>query len=99
MGLSCAVIAGAAGVFTITPGLEMKVGRDGANCQILLTEPRVSAGHATLKFEAGQLMVRDETSNNGTYLNGQRIGAGMWTPVAPGASLRFGPVEFAVRLE
>ena len=94
-----AVIAGAAGVFTITPGLEMKVGRDGASCQILLTEPRVSGGHAVLKFENGQLMVRDEGSNNGTYLNGQRIAAGMWTPVPPGAALRFGPVEFAVRLE
>jgi hypothetical protein len=96
---SRAVIAGAAGVFTITAGLEMRVGRDGANCQILLTEPRVSGTHATLKFEAGQLLVRDESSNNGTYLNGQRIAAGMWTPVSPGAALRFGPVEFAVRLE
>jgi FHA domain len=93
------VIAGAAGVFTVTAGLEMRVGRDGATCQILLTEPRVSGNHATLKFEAGQLLVRDETSNNGTYLNGQRISAAMWTPVAPGTALRFGPVEFAVRLE
>lgn len=96
---SRAVIAGAAGVFTVTAGLEMRVGRDGANCQILLTEPRVSGTHAVLKFEAGQLLVRDESSNNGTYLNGQRIAAGMWTPVPPGAALRFGPVEFAVRLE
>jgi len=93
------VIAGAAGVFTVTAGLEMRVGRDGATCQILLTEPRVSGNHATLKFEAGQLLVRDEGSNNGTYLNGQRIPASMWTPVAPGTALRFGPVEFAVRLE
>ena len=93
------VIAGAAGVFTVSAGLEMRVGRDGATCQILLTEPRVSGNHATLKFEAGQLLVRDESSNNGTYLNGQRIAGGMWTPVAPGTALRFGPVEFAVRLE
>ena len=94
-----AVIAGAAGVFTITPGLEMRVGRDGATCQILLTEPRVSGTHAALKFENGQLSVRDEGSNNGSYLNGQRIPAGMWTPIPPGSALRFGPVEFAVRLE
>lgn len=93
------VIAGAAGVFTVTAGLEMRVGRDGAACQILLTEPRVSGTHAVLKFEAGQFLVRDESSNNGTYLNGQRIPAGAWTPIAPGTALRFGPVEFAVRLE
>jgi pSer/pThr/pTyr-binding forkhead associated (FHA) protein len=43
--------------------------------------------------------VRDEGSNNGTYLNGQRLQAGMWTPVPSGAVLRFGPVEFNVRLE
>lgn len=94
-----AVLSGAAGVFTVTPALEMRVGRDGANCQILLTEPRVSGTHASLKFENGQLMVRDEGSNNGTYLNGQRIGPQIWTPVPPGTSLRFGPVEFAIRLE
>src|SRR5262249_28306226 len=70
------VISGAAGVFTVSAGLEMRVGRDGAACQILLTEPRVSGSHATLKFEQNQLLVRDESSNNGTYLNGQRIQAG-----------------------
>jgi hypothetical protein len=93
------VIQGAAGTFSVAPGLDMRVGRDGATCQIVLTEPRVSGTHATLKFEAGQLMVRDESSNNGTYLNGQRLPAGLWTPVTPGTQLRFGPVEFAVRLE
>ena len=51
--LRAASSPGAAGVFTVTPGLEMRVGRDGATCQILLTEPRVSGTHATLKFEAG----------------------------------------------
>ena len=65
------------------PGLEMRVGRDGAACQILLTEPRVSGTHAVLKFEAGQLLVRDESSNNGTYLNGQRIPAGDVDPDRP----------------
>lgn len=98
-GSTRAVIGGAAGVYTITAGLEMRAGRDASTCQIVLTEPRVSGAHASLKFEAGQLLVRDEGSNNGTFLNGQRIGAGVWTPVTPGASLRFGPVEFAVRLE
>jgi pSer/pThr/pTyr-binding forkhead associated (FHA) protein len=79
--------------------MEMRAGRDGAMCQILLTEPRVSGSHATVKFEGGQLLVRDENSNNGTFLNGQRLPPGVWTPAAPGAMLRFGPVEFSVRLE
>ena len=94
-----ATISGTAGIFTVTPGLEMRAGRDGAACQILLTEPRVSGIHSVVKFESGQLLVRDENSNNGTYINGQRIPGGVWTPVPAGAQLRFGPVEFSVRLE
>lgn len=94
-----ATLTGAAGIFTVVPGMEMRAGRDGAACQILLSEPRVSGTHAAVKIEGGQLLVRDEGSNNGTYVNGQKIQGGVWTPVPPGAALRFGPVEFSVRLE
>ncbi|HVY47319.1 MAG TPA: FHA domain-containing protein [Minicystis sp.] len=94
-----AVITGPPGSFTVDAGREVKAGRDGAVCGILLTEPRVSGQHASLKVEGGQFLVRDENSNNGTFLNGQRLPPGVWTPVAPGAALRFGPVEFSVRLE
>jgi predicted component of type VI protein secretion system len=59
----------------------------------------VSGVHATLKFEGGQLLVRDETSNNGTWVSGARITPGTWTPLAAGTPLRFGPVEFTVQLE
>ena len=91
--------SGAAGIFTVLPGMEMRAGRDGAACQILLSEPRVSGVHAIIKLDGGQLVVRDENSNNGSYLNGQKIPGGVWTPVPQGAVLRFGPVEFSVRLE
>ena len=98
-GASRAVLTGGAGIFTVQMGSEMRAGRDGAVCQILLSEPRVSGTHATLKIEGGQLLVRDENSNNGTFVNGQRIPAMVWTSVPPGAALRFGPAEFSVRLE
>ncbi len=94
-----ATLQGAAGVFTIVPGVEMRAGRDGAQCAILLGEPRVSALHATLKLENGQLWCRDEGSNNGSQINGNRLAAGAWAPVPNGSLLRFGPVEFTVRLE
>ena len=96
---SRATLEGAAGVFTIMPGPEMRVGRDGAQCAILLGEPRVSGVHASLKLEGGQLLVRDENSNNGTHVNNARIPAGTWSPVPNGSLLRFGPAEFTVRLE
>ncbi|MBL9024660.1 MAG: FHA domain-containing protein [Myxococcales bacterium] len=94
-----ATLTGSAGIFTVLPGMEMKAGRDGALCQILLNEPRVSGTHASLKIENGQLFVRDDNSNNGTQINAQRIGPGVWTPVPHGAILKFGPVEFSVSLE
>jgi hypothetical protein len=98
-GASRAVISGPPGVFTFHPGVEMRVGRDGGTCQIVLNEPRVSGTHAVIKFEGGQVLVRDENSNNGTSINGGRIPPLVWTPVPPGANLRFGPIEFNVRLE
>ena len=94
-----ATIVGAAGQFAIRSGVEVRVGRDPAACPITLTEPRVSGVHATLQFEGGQLSVRDEGSNNGTYVSGTRIPAHVWTPVFAGASLRFGPVEFTVKID
>ena len=98
-GATGATIVGAAGKFAIRAGVEVCVGRDPARCPIVLGELRVSAVHATLKFESGILYVRDEGSNNGTYLNGGRIPNGAWTPAPPGGPLRFGPVEFTVRIE
>lgn len=98
-GASTAHIVGASGTFAVRPGIEVKVGRDPAQCPITLSEPRVSGVHATLKFEGGQLMVRDEGSNNGTYVDGTRIASGAWTPVRAGGTVRFGPIEFTARLE
>ena len=96
---SAATIYGSVGQFTIRPGAELRVGRDPAQCGIFLQEPRISGVHATLRFEGGQLWVRDESSNNGTFLDGARIAAAAWTPVAAGGQLRFGPIDFAVRLD
>jgi pSer/pThr/pTyr-binding forkhead associated (FHA) protein len=98
-GASRATLSGAAGIFTVLPGMEIRAGRDGAACQILLSEPRVSGTHAVVKLEGGQLLVRDEGSNNGTYVGGQKIQPHVWTPVPPGGMIRFGPVEFSTRLE
>jgi len=86
-------------VFTVVSGADVRVGRDGGSCEILLGESRVSAVHATLSLKDGQLLVRDENSNNGTSVNGQKIPGGAWFPVPNGSLLRFGPVELSVRLE
>jgi hypothetical protein len=98
-GGSKAVLSGAAGTYSVSPGLEMKIGRDAAKCHIALTEPRVSGVHATLKMEGGQLYVRDENSNNGSFVDGHRLAPNVWTVAPAGGVLRFGPTEFSVRIE
>ncbi|MFO0671132.1 MAG: FHA domain-containing protein [Polyangiaceae bacterium] len=99
IGIAQAILSGGVGDFTIKPGDEVKVGRDPSLCPVMLPEPRVSGVHATLKLEGQQLWVRDETSNNGTYVGGARIAPGVWTPVPSPGPLRFGPIEFAVRVQ
>lgn len=95
---SRAVIKGDAGVFTIVPGSEMRVGRD-SGCAIMISQPAVSSFHASLKLEGGRLLVKDERSNNGTFVGGVRIAAGHWTEVPHGGFVKFGPEEFRARLE
>ncbi len=94
-----ATIVGAPGQFSILPGAEIKVGRDAAQCPVLINEPRVSAVHATLKFETARLFARDEGSNNGTWIDNTRIAPSQWVPVPGGSRLRFGPIEFSVRVD
>jgi hypothetical protein len=92
-------LAGQTGTFRVLAGIESRAGRDGSLCSIHLNDPRCSGVHATLKVEGGALLVRDDKSHNGTYVNGNRIPPGTWTPVPGGSQLRFGPIEFTVRHE
>jgi hypothetical protein len=94
-----AVLTGPSGSYTILAGQEVRAGRDAAQCVIALNEPRVSGVHASLKLEGGQLYVRDENSNNGTLVNGNRLAPGIWSPVPSGSILRFGPIEFSAAVQ
>jgi hypothetical protein len=96
---STALLQCSAGVFTVLQGQEMRAGRDAAQCGIALAEPRISAVHATFKLESGQLVVRDEHSNNGTLVNNNRLSPGVWAPVPNGSVVRLGPVEFTARVQ
>ena len=94
-----ATLQGAAGVFTVSPGAEVRAGRDETKCVVLLNDPSVSGVHASLKLESGQFWVRDERSNNGTFVDNVRLVPNTWTVLKMGAQVRFGPVGFNVRLE
>ena len=98
-GVSGARLRGPTGVFQITKGKEFRVGRDAASCDFALTDPRVSAAHCRLKIDGGRLMVIDEASQGGTFINGARVNPGNWQPVHHGAIVRVATVDLMVELE
>ncbi|MGB6518201.1 MAG: FhaA domain-containing protein [Candidatus Cybelea sp.] len=55
--------------------------------EIVLLDPSVSRAHAVVEVRAGEAIVRDLGSTNGTYLNGRRIETGT---LRDGDELRFG---------
>lgn len=52
----------------------LRIGRSDES-DIVLNDPSVSRAHAVVEIVAGQAMLRDLESTNGTYLNGRRIRA------------------------
>jgi pSer/pThr/pTyr-binding forkhead associated (FHA) protein len=53
-------------------GNMLRIGRGQSN-QIVLQDPRVSRFHVTLAEHQGTLLLRDENSNSGTFVNQARI--------------------------
>jgi hypothetical protein len=51
---------------------DMHVGRNPA-CDLVLPDPSVSRKHAALRYHEHRLVVSDEGSSNGTFVNGKRI--------------------------
>lgn len=51
---------------------ELIIGR-GAQCNLVIREPSVSALHARIFVDKEQLYVEDLSSTNGTRLNGERL--------------------------
>lgn len=67
----------------------------GAGANYTLQDVRVSRRHATLYLAGDELMVRDEGSANGTFVNDQRIQAP--TVLNDGDQLRLGETTLTVR--
>ncbi len=71
-------------------------GRD--NPVSLFFDRKVSERHATILWRDGRCAVKDETSSNGTFVNGDDIGIGETSAVKSGDSVRFGDSTFLVFL-
>lgn len=78
--------------FELRAGLN-KLGRNPTN-DFRIADPSVSAFHAEISVSPGSLIVRDLSSTNGTFINGQKIEE---AELPPNSTLRLGNVE--LRLE
>lgn len=94
-----ATLAGSATTFIVSNAGDVRVGRDPHACAVVLADVRVSQIHGALRWDNRQLWIRDETSQNGTFVDESRIPSGVWMPVRSGATVRFGGTEFNVRYE
>jgi FHA domain/FhaA, N-terminal domain len=72
------------GVYSITGTTRVGRGDEG---EIVLLDPSVSRAHAIVEFDAGEPVVRDLDSTNGTYVNGRRVRV---ESLRDGDELRFG---------
>jgi serine/threonine-protein kinase len=76
------------------PG-RVRVGRDPAQCDIVLSNPTVSALHIEIVFDSQRFLVRNLRENNPLYINGQPLSQGEAT-LHQGSVLRLGEAEVRV---
>jgi DNA-binding CsgD family transcriptional regulator len=68
------------------------IGRSSA-CDFVIRHETISRQHAEIRIDRKQATIRDLTSRNGTFLNGQQV---QESPLLGGAELRMGDLVFLV---
>ena len=83
-------------IYPLTGG-TVEIGRDTTNAIPLPNDTNASRRHATLQLNGAQVVVTDNGSSNGTFINGVRIATQTPTPLNPRDELTVGNTRF--RLE
>lgn len=68
---------------------EAKIGKD-ESCLVRINDPGVSRFHARVYREGGQLVIEDQGSSNGTYVNFKKRNQGEKTPLTDKDIVFFG---------
>ena len=71
----------------------MTIGRDAAQCDVVLAHATVSRRHARLAFADGALRIEDLGSTNRTAVDGIDLVPGQRQRLEIGAALRMGEIE------
>ncbi len=78
------------------PGHKYFIGRDPAHCQLVLNDPEVSRMHVAVELDDyKRLIIKDNSSQNGTFINNSRIGAPV--EVKPGNTFVIGDTTLEIQ--
>lgn len=86
---------------------EHEIGRGSASigrsseCEVVVLESEASRRHAVVEYDGRRLLLRDEGSHNGTYVNGERVASGPEgrTELSHGDEIRIGGAVLKVVME
>jgi serine protease Do len=71
------------------------IGRDGGSSQIVLADPRISKRHVWIGVRNGRVVVEDQNSRNGTFVNDPRSARVTETSLNPGDTVILGESDVA----
>jgi len=71
------------------------IGRDGGSSQIVIGDPRISKRHVWIGVRNGQVVVEDQNSRNGTFINDPRSARVTETSLNPGDTVILGESDVA----
>ncbi|HEV2834863.1 MAG TPA: trypsin-like peptidase domain-containing protein, partial [Pyrinomonadaceae bacterium] len=71
------------------------IGRDGGSAQIVLPDPRISKRHLWIGVRNGRVVIEDQTSRNGTFVNDPKSARITETPLKAGDTVILGESDVA----
>jgi pSer/pThr/pTyr-binding forkhead associated (FHA) protein/V8-like Glu-specific endopeptidase len=71
------------------------IGRDGGSSQIVVADPRISKRHVWIGVKNGQVVITDQNSRNGTFVNDPRSARVTETSLSPGDTVILGESDVA----
>src|SRR6185369_16862034 len=80
--------------FEIKPGGDF-IGRDGGSSQIVIGDPRISKRHVWIGVKNGRVVIEDQNSRNGTFVNDPRSARITETSLNPGDTVILGESDVA----
>jgi pSer/pThr/pTyr-binding forkhead associated (FHA) protein len=80
--------------FDIRPDGDF-IGRDGGSSQIVIGDPRISKRHLWIGVKGGQVVIEDQNSRNGTFVNDPRSARVTETQLNAGDTVILGESDVA----